>query len=126
MTKDKKKVLIIDDNEDLRNVLTEKFNLSNYDAYSASDGEEGLKKALDLRPDVILLDVLMPKMGGLQMLSKLRTDEWGKTAKVIMLTALENSDSVAEAMGEDTFVYLVKSNHNLDDVVKQVENTLNP
>jgi CheY-like chemotaxis protein len=123
-TENKKLILVVDDNENLRNVLIEKFNMSGYKTVGAADGEEGLAKAFELHPDIILLDVLMPKIGGLEMLSKLREDKWGKEVKVIMLTVLDNIDAVAQAVGKGTFVYLVKTNHNLDDVVKQVENVL--
>ena len=120
----KKRILVVDDNDNLRSILIDKLNLSGFEAVGARDGEEGLKEALSSHPDVILLDIIMPKMGGQEMLAKLREDEWGKEAKVMILTVLEDADSIAEAMGKGTFVYLIKTEHNLEDVVRQVEETL--
>lgn len=120
----KKKVLVVDDDNNLRTVLTDKLNASGFEAVSASDGQDGLNKALEWRPDVILLDVLMPKLSGLEVLGKLRENEWGKTVKVIMLTVLEDTDAVAQAVDKGTFAYLLKTNKNLNDVVKQVRETL--
>jgi DNA-binding response OmpR family regulator len=120
----KKTVLIIDDDNDLRTVLKDKLDVSGFDTISAADGEEGLKKALGTHPDVILLDVMMPKMNGRQVLAKLREDAWGKTARVIMLTVLEDMDTVADATDKGTFGYLVKTNQSLDGVVEHVREAL--
>lgn len=117
----KKKVLVIDDDNNLRNVLIDKLNITGYEAISAINGEEGLKKAFEFHPDVILLDVLMPIMNGWQVLEKLRMDEWGKRAKVIMLTSLEQMDNIAHALDKGVHAYIVKSNLNLDDVMTQIK-----
>ena len=120
----KKKILIVDDDESLNNVLVDKLNLSGYEAIGASDGVDGLKKALEMHPDLILLDLLMPKMDGLQMLKELREDSWGKLVKVIILTLLEQADYVAKTMDKNVYGYLVKTNFSLEDVVKKVEDAL--
>jgi CheY-like chemotaxis protein len=122
---DKKKILVVDDDEGLRTVLVDKLNISGFEAVFAADGEEGLEKALKWHPDAILLDVIMPKMDGFEMLGKLRDDEWGKRAKVIMLTVLENADSVAKAVEGTAQGYLIKTQHSLDDVVAYVKEVLN-
>ena len=120
----KKKILVVDDDDNLRGVLMDKLNISGFETFEARDGEEGLKKSLELHPDVILLDVVMPKMNGWNMLEKLREDDWGKAVRVIMLTVLENTDSVARAMEKGSYEYIIKTNHSLDDVVKKVEKAL--
>jgi DNA-binding response OmpR family regulator len=120
----KKKVLVVDDDNNLRDVLVEKFNLSGFDASGARDGVEGLAVALATHPDVILLDVMMPRLGGMGALKKLREDSWGKQAKVIMLTSLEDANFIAEAMEKGSFTYLVKTQHPLGDVVLKVEEEL--
>jgi DNA-binding response OmpR family regulator len=117
----KKIVLVVDDDENLRDVLVDKLIISGFGAVGAEDGEEGLKKALELHPDVILLDVIMPKIGGWEMLEMLRKDPWGKNVKVIMLTVLENLNNVAQGVDNNIFGYLVKSSLSLDDVVTHVE-----
>ncbi len=120
----KKKVLVVDDNTSLTTVLVDKLSLSGFEAIGAYDGEEGLQKALSLHPDVILLDLVMPKMDGLSMLKKLRADEWGKSCRVIILTLLEENDYIAKAVEYNIFGYIVKTDYSLDEIVDQVKTAL--
>jgi len=117
----KKRVLVVDDDNNLNTVLVDKLNFSGFEAQGAPDGVEGLKQSLDFHPDLILLDLLMPKMGGLAMLKELRKDEWGKGAKVVILTLLEKTDYVAQAMEDGVAGYLVKTAYSLDEVVKKIQ-----
>ncbi|MEI6042476.1 MAG: response regulator [bacterium] len=120
----KKKVLVIDDDENLSSVLVDKLNFSGFIAESAGDGVIGLKKAFEIKPDVILLDVKMPNMSGWETLEKLRTDPWGEHAKVMMLTSIDKPESVAHAMEQGTTVFLVKTNYTLDQIVEKVKEVL--
>lgn len=120
----KKKILVVDDDENLRLVLVDKFNASGFSAVGAKDGEEGLGKALEMHPDLILLDILMPVMDGWEMLGKLRADDWGKGVKVVMLTVVEDAEAVAKAMSDGSFTYLIKTDHSIDQVVEAVEKML--
>ena len=120
----KKKVLVIDDDENLTTVLVDKLNFSNFDAVSTPDGATGLQKALEIKPDVILLDVKMPVMSGWEMLEKLRTDPWGEHAKIIMLTSLDKPETIAHAMEEGSTVFIVKTNYTLDQIVDKVKEVL--
>lgn len=120
----KKRVLVVDDDENLRLVLTDKFNSSGFEADWAGNGKEGLEKALDTHPDIILLDILMPIMDGWEMLGRLRADKWGKNAKVIMLTAVEDAEAVAQAMHDGSFTYLIKTDHSIDEILEKVEDML--
>ena len=122
----KKKVLIVDDDNDLRTVLKDKLDLSGFDTACAVNGEEGLKKALEIHPDIILLDIMMPKMNGWQTLDKLRQDAWGKNAKVIMLTVLEDLDNVAQAVEKNSVGYLIKTSQSLDGIVFRIKEALLP
>ncbi len=117
---DKKKILIVDDNSDLNTVLVDKLNISGFDAIGAPDGEEGFKKAIEFQPDLILLDLVMPKVDGLTMLKNLREDSWGKTAKVLVLTLLEKTDYIAKAMEYNTEGYMVKTDYSLDGIVSKI------
>lgn len=123
-TEIRKKILIIDDDENLTTVLTDKLNLAGFETDFAIDGESGLNKAIETKPDLILLDVIMPKMSGWETLEKLRTNPWGEYAKVIMLTSLDKPESVAHAMEQGTTYFLVKSNYSLDQVVDKVKEVL--
>ena len=75
-----KKILIVEDEEIMLKALVEKFSSEGFEVVQAIDGEEGLKKALCEKPDIILLDILLPKMDGMAVLKKLREDTWGKHA----------------------------------------------
>ncbi len=118
-----KRVLVVDDDDNLRNILLDALKASGFEAQGAVDGEAGLKAALETHPDAIMLDVMMPKMNGWQALEKLRADEWGKKAKVMMLTSLGQMDNIAHAVDEKVFTYIVKSDLNMDNIAQTV-NTL--
>jgi len=119
--KNKGKVLVIDDDDNINVVLVDKLKASGFDAQGAVDGEDGFKKALEFRPDIILLDVLMPKMNGWQVLEKLKEDEWGKNVKVIMLTVLEDMDNMARALEKGSQAYLLKTDYSLEEIVSYIE-----
>ncbi|MEK7669303.1 MAG: response regulator [Patescibacteria group bacterium] len=121
----KKRILVVDDDDNLRSVLIDKLNISGFDVAGASDGREGLNKAFELRPDIILLDVLMPIMNGQEMLRKLREDEeWGKKVKVIMLTVVEDATVIAQAVQDGSFAYLIKTDQSIDDIVEKIKGML--
>jgi CheY-like chemotaxis protein len=83
-----KKVLIVDDEMDMRIFLSTLLETSGYKAIIASNGEEGMQKARKHKPAAIILDVLMPKSGGIQMYREVKTDENLKTTPVIMISAI--------------------------------------
>lgn len=114
-----KKILIVEDEQDLIEIIDEKFTREGFTVLKAGDGVEGLKVSLKEHPDLILLDIVMPRMDGLTMLKKLRQDSWGKTAEVILLTNL----SPTEKSPTDT-EYLIKSDWKLQDIVDKVKKKL--
>jgi DNA-binding response OmpR family regulator len=118
----KRKLLVIDDDSALCGILVERFRADGFDVASAGDGQEGLQKIIDWQPDIVLLDIVMPKMDGMTMLHKLRERESGKAKKteVILLTNLNDAEKVYEAMSNEVFDYLVKSDWEIDDLVKEV------
>lgn len=122
----KEKVLLVEDEDALAQVLSIKLEREGFTVFRAKDGEEGLEVATREHPDVILLDIIMPKMDGLTMLSRLRKDggEWGKSAKVMMLTNLSDGDSVMKSLNEAAFDYLVKSDWKLEDIVEKIRERL--
>jgi DNA-binding response OmpR family regulator len=88
----------------------------------AADGKSGLFLAKKERPDLILLDIVLPVMDGLTVLAELRKDPYGKTAKVILLTNLEATDETIYKVTDDPLVYyLVKSDVKLADLFKKIE-----
>jgi len=90
------------------------------------DGEEGLFSALNARPDLILLDILLPKIDGLTLLKTLRKDEWGKNVPVIILSNLSEPSNVAAAIDADVHEYLVKTDWKIADVIKRIRKKVGP
>ncbi|MFA5997557.1 MAG: response regulator [Candidatus Paceibacterota bacterium] len=121
MNENKKTILIVEDEEPLQLVLNDVLAVEGYNVLVAKDGLEGLAVATKEHPDLILLDILMPKMGGLEMLKKLREDEWGKKVPVIVLTNLSDNEDVAKAMEGDVFEYFVKTDIKIDEVIKRIK-----
>lgn len=119
-----KKVLIVDDEKVLLDLLSSKIKESGFDVIEAYDGDEGLRKALDEHPDLILLDIIMPKTDGITVLKKLREDSWGKNVPVIVLSNLNTAESVEKSLANGVYDYLVKVDYSLDDLVGIVKKRL--
>jgi DNA-binding response OmpR family regulator len=116
---DAKTILVIEDEDSLLKVLSEIYEGEGFKVLSAADGNAGLKTALQIHPDLIVLDILLPKLSGIQLLKKLRQDAWGKSAEVIILTNLNDSKTVADALEYGVTAYFVKSDIDVDDVIKK-------
>ena len=121
---EKKTILVIDDESDLRYALSAALTDSGFNVLTAADGDEGLKMAFEHKPDLILLDLVMPKLDGYAVLDRLRGDEWGKDANVFLLTVLEDIDSVTKAVEHGGLEYFVKTDWRLEDIVKKVKEKL--
>lgn len=122
--KNEKKILVVEDEQALARALTAKLESSGFEVLWAQNGEECLKIAFVEHPDLILLDIIMPKMDGITALNKLRADSWGKNVPVIMLTNLSSAEDVNMATKNGVFDYLIKSDWRLEDVVRKVEEKL--
>ena len=120
-----KRILIVEDDIPLQEALALKFENEGFQVFRAKDGQEGLDLAFTNCPDIILLDIIMPKMHGWQMLEKLREDQWGKGAKVIILNNVSDPAKIEEAKKQSGIIdYLVKTELRLEDVVKIVKERL--
>ena len=119
------KILLVEDDQILVHMYQNLLQNHGYDVTVAGDGEEGLKHALGDHPDLILLDIRMPKMDGMTMLKKLRQDSWGKTTKVIILTNLDTTDNVLQGVIEDhPAYYLIKTNNPPEKVLEKIQEIL--
>jgi DNA-binding response OmpR family regulator len=121
MTTKKKIILIVEDEKPLSGVLANKLMKEGYDVVEAANGAEGLAKIKKEKPNLILLDIIMPKMDGMTMLKKLRDTSVGKNIPVIILTNLSDIDKADEAVKANVKDYLIKSDWSLDDLVKKVK-----
>ncbi len=118
------KILLVEDDNNLREIYEARLMAEGYDIVSARDGEEALTVAMKEKPDLVISDVMMPKISGFDMLDILRTTEETKNVKVIMMTALSQAEDKerAEKLGADR--YLVKSQVTLEDVAKVAKEVL--
>lgn len=120
-TKSRYDILIVEDEAPLREALAFKFKAERLSVATAKNGKEGLEIALQNHPKIILLDIIMPIMNGLDMLKNLRKDEWGKSASVILLTNVGSNNEIEQAIGEGVFDYIIKTDWQIEDVVNKVK-----
>ncbi|MEK7150991.1 MAG: response regulator [Patescibacteria group bacterium] len=120
-----KTILVVEDEETLLRLLVDEFTTEGYRVLEAKNGVEGLAIALKEHPDLILLDIIMPRLDGIATLSKLREDEWGKTARILILTNLEgDAEKTIKAIENGVFEYFVKSRWTLESLKKRVKEKL--
>ena len=124
MIDQKKTILIVEDEEPMQLALKDILAFEGFSVLEAKNGAEGLEVALKEHPDLILLDILMPQMNGLVMLKKLREDEWGKKAEVIILTNYDEKEYVATALENNTYDYFIKTDIKITEVIKKIKEKL--
>ena len=124
MTGQKKKILLVEDDMALSAVYRSRLEIEGFDVREANNGEDALSATVEYRPDLILLDVMMPKISGFDVLDILRNTPETANVRIIMLTALSQPKDKerAESLGVDD--YLVKSQVVIGDVVARVKHHL--
>ena len=117
-----RKVLIVDDQPSITKLVSVKLSKEGFEVIEALDGEEGLRKAQEERPDLIILDIMMPKMSGWEVRDKLREDKRCQDIPVIMLTATGRFEEQLKGLEEGIEEYLTKpfDPNDLADLVKEV------
>ncbi|MBR3257247.1 response regulator [Candidatus Saccharibacteria bacterium] len=118
------KIMVVEDDQSLREIYSIRLTAEGYEIVSAGDGEEALALAVKERPDLILSDVMMPKISGFDMLDILRQTPETKNIKVIMMTALSSDDQRKRGEGLGADKYLVKSQVGIEDVIAAVHEVL--
>ena len=121
---DKAKILVVEDEEILLTALKEELLQGGYEVEGALDGVEGLEKVKAFHPNLILLDLLMPKMDGMEMLQKLKADAEMRDVPVVILTNLSDYERISEALSLGAMDYLVKANYKLEDLLDKVRTIL--
>jgi len=121
-----KKILIIDDELLVQKVLTDKLQEQGFEIISALDGEEGLKMIENKKPDLILLDIIMPKLDGTSVLKKLKENPETNRIPVLIFTNLSDKETLAISLKFGGVEYLTKADHTLDDIVEKVKEKLGP
>jgi DNA-binding response OmpR family regulator len=126
VTREKYKVAVVEDEEIMSKSLVGELEDAGFDVIKAFDGEQGLELVLKEKPDLVLLDIIMPKMDGMTMMAKLRNSgEFGKHVPIILLTNSNADDKIMGGVTQnEPSYYLVKSSYTVEDVVAKVRDCL--
>jgi DNA-binding response OmpR family regulator len=119
-----KKVLIVEDEKVLADVEKEEFSSRGYEVQVAKDGDEAMEMVKSFKPDLIVLDLIMPRKGGLEVLKELKEDSESKEIPVVVLTNLSEDKSVKEAMDMGAADYFVKTQNTIYEMADKAQNYL--
>jgi len=119
-----KKVLIIDDEVTLQKTLSEVLTQDGFNVSAALDGEKGVAVAKNIAPDIILLDIIMPRMNGFKVLEEIKGNNKTKNVPVLVLTNLDGEKEAKKMIDLGAKDYLIKASHSLGDIVKRIKDIL--
>lgn len=126
--KQHKKILIVEDDDNLRSALSYHFTAEGFTVFSESDGRLGLARALSEKPDIILLDVMMPGLNGIVVMNEVRrSNDWGSNVPIIILTSLFVEDDIMQGMPADdqnADTYSFKDTLSLKQITEKVNRRL--
>lgn len=115
------KILIVEDETTLSNVLGDKFKKEGHQIEVEASGTKALETAKKFKPDLILLDLLLPGKGGLEILEELKDDEDTKSIPVVISSNLDDDENIKKALKLGAVDYYVKSQHPINEIVEKVE-----
>ncbi len=118
------KILVVEDEEVLAKVLEEKFQKSGHDVAIAYDGEAAVSMATSFVPDAIVLDLLLPKRSGFEVLAILKADQVLKMVPVVVVSNLGEDSDIKRALSLGAADYYVKSEHPINEIIEKVKNIL--
>lgn len=117
-------ILIVEDDPVLSKMYTEKFKFEGFNVFTALNGEDGLQMAISQKIDMIILDLMLPRLSGSELLAKLRLNDKGKNVKVIALTNLAETEEKEKVLSLGALDYLIKAMQTPEEVVKKVKTYL--
>ncbi len=120
------KIVIVEDNESLAEIYKTRLEIIGYKCFTAYDGEEALEVIEREKPALVLLDMMVPKIAGDQILARMRAEEWGKDIRVFIISNLNETDAPAGLRDYNIEGYAVKANLSNDDIDKLVDKILTP
>lgn len=121
MDKKKKKILLVEDDPFLVDIYTTKLKESGFFVESVSDGEMVIEKLNAINPDLVLLDIVLPKIDGWELLRMIRSDEKNKNLKIIILSNLGQREEVEKGVNLGAVKYLIKAYYSPSQVVKEIK-----
>jgi len=119
-----KKILIVEDDKFLRELIARKLRNEGYEVLEAVDGEEGLKKIKEIKPDLVLLDLILPGIDGFEVLAKKKEDPQIEKIPVMLLSNLGQREDVERGLRLGAVDYLVKANFTPQEIIEKVKNLL--
>ena len=119
-----KKVLIVEDDPILQKAIQDYLKSDGFEVEVASDGEEGLQMAKTKNPELILLDIILPKLNGFEVLKAVKADEKIQKVPIILLTNLGGMNDVEKALALGASTYLVKSDYSMGEISQKIKDTL--
>jgi DNA-binding response OmpR family regulator len=121
--KSKSELLIelVEDEAALRDILAESLRKEGFQVITAENGKIGLELALSKHPDLVVSDIIMPEMSGLEMLKRLREDEIGKNIPVLMLSNLKSAETVSESLKNLAFDYILKTDTDPKSIIDKIK-----
>lgn len=120
-----KKILFIEDEGALQRTFEDSLPKDEFQLIHALDGEVGVRLAKEKQPDLILLDLILPRMNGFDILEQLKSDSETKEIPVIVLTNLEGMKDIQQALDLGATTYLVKANYRLEEIIEKVRQVVN-
>ncbi len=118
------KILLAEDDKLISNSLCEALKVSGYEAIPAYDGEEALAKAKEIAPDLLLLDIMMPKLDGISVLWELKANPQTAKIPVVVLTNMGDVETIGKIVDAGAVDYLLKSDQSVDDIIQKVKDVL--
>lgn len=121
---EKKKLLIVEDDSTLHKALVEFLGAEGFEVVGAMDGEEGIEACRREKPDLVLLDIILPKKDGYEVIAELKADPELSSIPVVLLTNLGSLNDVEKALAMGATTYLVKADYKLEEVCRKVKEIL--
>lgn len=119
-----KKILIVEDDKFLRDLITQKLSNENFDVVIAQDGEEGIRKIEDEKPDLVILDLLLPQIDGFEVLKRMKANQKIADTPVIILSNLGQKEDVERGMALGAKDYMIKAHFTPNEVIDKVKKYL--
>jgi len=120
----KKKILVTEDDTALREALADYLTKEGFEVMTAANGEEGIEMAKKENPDLLLLDIILPRKDGFEVIKELKADEKTKNIPIVLLTNLESLGDIEKALQLGAMTYLVKSDYSLEEIVVKIKEIL--
>jgi len=118
------KILVVEDDKFLRELITQKLSREGYDVYEAVDGEDGVRKAKESNPDIILLDLILPGIDGFEVLAKIKEDSNLEQIPVVILSNLGQRDDVERGLKLGAVDFLIKAHFTPGEIIEKVNKIL--